>query len=313
MTNLQDRLRGIAMGAAVGDALGMPLEFHPPRSESSIVTEMIAGPLPAGSFTDDTEMALCLAESLLISSPLNIHDLTGRFTTWLRSRPSDVGIHTSKVLQAIIDGEEIHQAARTIQAENPDSAGNGCLMRAWPIAIARHQDEAMLASETRVQSELTHAHPDAVQGTLFFNFILFQILQSGSESPQAVIRLAIQHAMDQVNLDPEFTMMLNLSAMRLPVDLKNSGWVRHTLESALWAVQTTLSFEEALVKVVNLGNDADTAGAVTGAIAGALYGLQGIPLRWRQALHGEYPIHSGHLWFENDFILLADHLAAINQ
>jgi ADP-ribosyl-[dinitrogen reductase] hydrolase len=311
MIELQDRLRGIAVGAAVGDALGMPLEFHPPRPANSFVTEMIPGPLPEGTFTDDTEMALCLAESLLLTSPLDMHDLAGRFTGWYQSQPSDIGIHTARVLKSILKGSEITQAAHEIQAQDPDSAGNGSIMRAWPIAIARHKNEILLTAETRIQCELTHIHPDAVQGTLFFNFILFHILQAFSESPESIIRLAIQQAVNQVTLDPEFTLMVNLSAMRLPMDLKNTGWIRHTLESALWAVQTTRSFEEALVKVVNLGHDADTAGAVTGAIAGALYGLQGIPTRWRKSLHGEYPIHSGHLWFEQDFIHLADQLASL--
>ncbi len=78
--------------------------------------------------------------------------------------------------------------------------------------------------------------------------------------------------------------------MRFRKDLPNTGWVRHTLESALWAVLTTQSFEEALVQAVNLGNDADTTGAVAGAIAGAIYGLSGIPTRWKDVLHGEYPL-----------------------
>lgn len=312
MVDFQDRLHGIAVGAAVGDALGMPLEFHPPRPEGAYVTEMIAGPLPGGYFTDDTEMALCLAESLLTVSPLDAHDLAGRFTAWLQSRPSDVGIHTSRVLKEIIKGEDIFRAAKKVQEEDPDSAGNGSLMRAWPIAIACYKNESLLISETRLQSELTHIHPDTIQGTLFFNLLLYHILQSDYGSPQSIIREAVENAANQVLLDPDFAMKISLSPMRLPVDLKNTGWIRHTMESALWAVQTTLSFEEALVKVVNLGNDADTAGAVTGAIAGALYGLQGIPSRWRQALHGEYPIRTGKLWFENDFIQLANRLSALS-
>jgi ADP-ribosyl-[dinitrogen reductase] hydrolase len=138
-------------------------------------------------------------------------------------------------------------------------------------------------------------------------------LQDLHAAPEYAIREAIIQAADQVLLDPDFLLAVNLSAMRLPVDLKNTGWVRHSIESALWAVQTTRSFEEALVKVVNLGNDADTAGCLTGALAGALYGLHNIPQRWRQALHGEYPIRSGKLWFEADFIRLADDLAQLGE
>ena len=313
MSDLQDRLRGIVVGAAVGDALGMPLEFHPARPEHARVDEMIDGPLPAGTFTDDTEMALCLAESLLLTSPLSSRDLAARFTAWYQSRPSDVGIHTAKVLAAIASGSTPSQAAYDVQAADPDSAGNGGVMRAWPVAVARHANPGLLAAETRLQCEVTHVHADSINGALLLNFILFHILQNLSAPQELVIRQAIMQAVAQTPLDADFLLAVNLAALRLPVDLKNSGWVRHTLESALWAVQTTRSFEEALIKVVNLGNDADTAGSVTGAIAGALYGLQGIPQRWRRVLHGEYPIRSGKLWFEQDFIHLADQLAALGR
>jgi len=108
-------------------------------------------------------------------------------------------------------------------------------------------------------------------------------------------------------------LVIDLAPVRSRDNLRNTGWVRHTVESALWAVLTTRSFEEALVKAVNLGNDADTGGAITGAIAGALYGLSGIPTRWKEAIHGVYPLRSGKLWFLNDFIDLADRLAALGD
>ncbi len=93
-------------------------------------------------------------------------------------------------------------------------------------------------------------------------------------------------------------------------ELVNSGWVRHTLESAVWGLLTTGSFEEAVVQVVNLGNDADSAGVVVGALAGAAYGLDAIPARWRTVLHGEWPLKSGIRWSTSDFISLADRLLA---
>jgi ADP-ribosyl-[dinitrogen reductase] hydrolase len=311
MPDLQDRLRGIAVGAAVGDALGMPLEFHPPRPDFDFETDMIDGPLPAGSFTDDTEMALCLAESLLLTSPLDVRDLAGRFTGWYQCRPPDVGVHTAEVLRLLIKGVPVDRAAQQVQQRSPDSAGNGGLMRAWPIAIARYNQPGLLTSETSLQTEVTHPHSDCINGSLFLNFILYQILQAPQRSPSEAVRMAIQQAADQSALDPEFLLMMNLAPMRMRSELKNSGWVRHTLESTLWAVMTTQSFEEALIKVVNLGNDADTAGSVTGAIAGALYGLSGIPTRWKDALHGEYPLRSGKLWFQKDFVQLADDLATL--
>lgn len=313
MSDIQDRLRGIMVGAVVGDALGMPLEFQPPRPEYDLETEMIKGALPAGSFTDDTEMALALSESLLITSPLDVHDLAGRFVAWYQCRPPDIGIHTAAVLKLIAKGVPVEKAAKQVQDADPDNASNGGLMRTWPIAIARYKQPGLLTAETTLQTELTHCHPDCVNASLLLNFIIYQILQESQSQPAEIVRRAIQQATNQVAFDEDFLLMMNLAPMRMRNDLKNSGWVRHTMETALWAVMTTLSFEEALVRAVNLGNDADTGGAITGAIAGALYGLSGIPKRWKDAIHGEYPLRSGKLWFLNDFIELADKLAAIGD
>jgi len=313
MSDIQDRLRGIAVGAVVGDALGMPLEFQPPRSEYDLETEMVKGALPAGTFTDDTEMALALAESLLITSPLDVHDLAGRFTAWYQCQPSDIGIHTAAVLKLIAGGTAVTKAAKQLQSKSPDSASNGGLMRTWPIAIARYKQPGLLVSETALQTELTHSHPDCVNSSLFLNLLLYQILQEPQRSAAEVVRSAVEKAKGQVALDEDLELTINLAPMRMRGDLNNSGWVRDTLETALWSVMTTLSFEEALVRAVNLGNDADTGGAVTGAIAGALYGLSGIPARWKDVIHGEYPLRSGKLWFLKDFIDLADKLAVLSD
>ncbi len=313
MDFIADKLRGIAVGAAVGDALGMPLEFQPPRPLNNLATEMIRGPLPAGSFTDDTEMALALAESLLVTSPLDTRDLAARFTGWYQCSPSDIGIHTQNVLKLISNGATWQEAAQKVQTQKPDSAANGSLMRCWPVAVARWDSPALLVAESRLQSEVTHPHPDCLNACVLINLILSDLVhrQPGSP-PDAAMRQALASAVEQVDLGDDFRLMVDLAPVRARENLKNTGWVRHTVESALWAVLTTRSFEEALVQAVNLGWDADTTGSVTGAIAGALYGLEAIPARWREALHGEYPLRTGRLWFQKDFIELADKLAAIN-
>jgi ADP-ribosyl-[dinitrogen reductase] hydrolase len=314
MTDIQDKLRGIAVGAIVGDALGMPLEFHPPSPIYHLTTEMIAGPLPAGTFTDDTEMAMCLAESLQYANPLDPQDLAGRFTGWFQSHPPDVGIHTSHVLRAIINGKSWQQASFDVQRANPDSASNGSVMRCWPVAIARWDNPSLLIAESHLQSEITHQHPDCINGSILVNLILHKLIHQSMNKPSnATVRDAILEAAEQVNLSKDLRLAIDLAPVRSRNDLKNTGWVLHTIESALWAVQTTMSFEEALVQAVNLGGDADTTGTVTGAIAGALYGLENIPERWKNKVHGEYPIHSGRLWFLADFITLADRLAAISS
>jgi ADP-ribosyl-[dinitrogen reductase] hydrolase len=122
---------------------------------------------------------------------------------------------------------------------------------------------------------------------------------------------AMARATAQVELGNALRDVLKAAVRRDRTELENSGWVRHTLESAVWSLRNTDSFEEAVVQVVNLGNDADTAGAVIGALAGAAYGLASIPTRWRSALRGEWPLGSGQQWNAERLIALADRLVAV--
>lgn len=148
-----DRLRGCAVGAAVGDALGMPLEFESPSPPDRLVIEMRPGRLPTGSFTDDTEMALALADSLLAYFPLDGSDLAQRFVAWYQAGPLDVGAHTSQVLSRIAQGEAWQPASEKIFRESPENAGNGSLMRTWPVALAYSSSTpSLLAAASRLQA-----------------------------------------------------------------------------------------------------------------------------------------------------------------
>ncbi len=312
MDALRDRLTGIAIGAAVGDALGMPLEFLPPRHIHDIETEMIDGPLPAGTFTDDTEMALALAQSLLAHFPLEGADLVQRFIEWYRASPPDIGIHTSHVLGLIATGTSWQKAAEIVQKGHPESASNGSLMRCWPVSVACWNDPDQLLRTARLQSTITHPHPDCVNACLFFNTLLRLLVNQPDDLyTDAVLREAIAYAADLVELGDELRLLVELAPVRTREALPNTGWVRHTLESALWAVLTTRSFEEAVVQAVNLGNDADTTGSVAGALAGALYGAAAIPRRWVEVLRGEYPIRSGRMWNAEDMASLALNLSGL--
>ena len=143
---IQRRARGCAVGAAVADALGMPLEFGPRRPADQLVREMRAGRIPPGTFTDDTEMALALAESLLAHRPLDPADLAQRFVGWYQAGPDDVGNHTRAVLSRIAAGQAWDQAVQAVQRQRPDSAGNGSVMRCWPMALAHWNDlDSLLA------------------------------------------------------------------------------------------------------------------------------------------------------------------------
>lgn len=299
-----DRLHGCAVGAAIGDALGMPLEFGPRQPAGRLIRHMTPGRLPAGSFTDDTEMALALAQSLLARRPLDPVDLAARFVSWLRAGPPDVGIHTRDVLARVAAGQSWDQAVDAVQRQKPDSAGNGSVMRCWPVALAHWDDLDRLLAGSRLQSQVTHPHPDCQSGSALVNAAIYHLLRG--VPPAEAVSLALDAASAPVTLRA----VVEAAPSRQRQELANSGWVRHTLESAVWGLLTTASFEEAVVQVVNLGGDADTAGAVAGALAGAAYGLQAIPTPWRAAVQGEWPLCSGQRWREADLVDLAGRLAA---
>jgi len=315
MRTTQDRAQGCAVGAAIGDALGMPLEFGPRRPAGRMVREMTEGRLPPGTFTDDTEMALALAEGLLAQRSLAPADdpaglagtIAQRFVAWYQAGPSDVGNHTRSVLARIAAGETWERAVNAVQRGRPDSAGNGSVMRCWPVALARWNDLDRLLAGSRRQSQVTHPHPECVAGSAFVNVTIYYLLRGASPEE------AVTKALETVEMPEPLRATIEAAPGRRREELENSGWVRHTLESAVWGLLTTGSFEEAAVQVVNLGHDADTAGTVVGALAGAAYGLEAIPSRWREAVRGEWPLGSQHIWRADDLARLADQLQACSN
>ena len=305
--SLRERVRGCAVGAAVGDALGMPLEFGPRQPADRRVCEMQPGRLQAGSFTDDTEMALAVAESLMDNRPLAADDLAQRFADWLEYGPDDVGSHTRAVLTRISRGEPWRLAVLAVQQSNPHSAGNGSVMRCFPVALAHWGNLGRLLVDSRLQSEITHPHIECVSGSAFVNAVIYFLLRC--IPPEN----AVARALDIAGVSGELRGAIAAAPRQRRDELRNTGWVRHTLESAVWGLLTTHDFEEAVVQVVNLGGDADTAGAVVGAMAGAAYGLPSIPCRWRNALRGEWPLRSGHIWRSSHLAALADRLAGASR
>jgi len=297
-----DRLRGCALGAAIGDALGMPLEFHLPSPPEHMVSEMLAGRLPAGTVTDDTEMALALAESLLAHSPLDGGNLVEHFVAWYHAQPADVGVQTSTALSMHARGENWQEVVRQIEQHMPASAGNGSLMRCWPVALMWWQNHRQLIVDSTLQSRITHPHAECVAATVFVNTMIAELV-SGAD-----LSHAYHTALIQVEMPADLRQVVLDAPGKERNQLPNTAYVRHTLEGAIWGVMTTDSFDKALIQVVNLGQDADTTGAVAGALAGAAYGLKAIPESWRSLLRGEWPLNSGIQWGEREFISLADQL-----
>ena len=276
-----DRARGAMLGLAVGDALGTTLEFST-RDQHPHHTEMTGGGpfrLKPGQWTDDTSMALALAESLIAHPGLDARDLMDRFVAWWRTGEYsctgtcfDIGIATREALSRYASSGNPFSGST-----DPRSAGNGSLMRLAPAVLRALDDPAAARRLAAEQSRTTHAAPQTVEACTFFAGLLLAAIQGVPR-----VELLSPRAW---NGDAAITAIAGGDWRGRPRStIRSSGYVVHTLEAALWAVDRTESFEEALVLAVNLGDDADSVGAVTGQLAGALHGMGGIPARWLEPL-----------------------------
>lgn len=276
-----DRAVGALVGLAVGDALGTALEFSD-RDSRPPLTDMVGGGpfnLAPGQWTDDTSMALCLGESLLANGRLEQRDLMERFVRWWRHGENsvtgncfDIGKTTSGALSRFEGtGDPVAGSA------DPRAAGNGSLMRLAPVALFFHRGARDAEEAARLQSVTTHAAPAAVDACALFARMLVEAI--GGRRREEVLRPRRRDG------DPAVAALAAGSWKdKERGDIVSSGYVVDTLEAALWAVERSRCFEEAVLLAVNLGHDADTVGAVTGQLAGALWGVQGIPERWRDRL-----------------------------
>lgn len=296
-----DRARGALLGLAVGDALGSTLEFTR-RDSRPRHTEMIGGGpfgLAPGQWTDDTSMALALAESLVAHPTLDPRDLMDRFVRWWHE-----GAYSCTGACFDIGGTTRAALARYARTGDPfagstapDTGGNGSLMQLAPAALAALDDPWAADRIARDQGRTTHGAPEAVEACAY----LVQVLRAAIRGETDVLRPRAWIGADCDGLFPRLwrsdehdhlTPYPQAQAAKVeaiaqgawrkkPRDrIRSTGYAIDTLEAALWAAGTTDTFEDALVLAVNLGGDADTVGAVSGQLAGALYGASAIPERW---------------------------------
>ena len=283
------RCRGALLGLAVGDALGAPVEFLS-RDSFEPVTEMMGGgkfKLPPGAWTDDTALALCLAESLLITPQLDRADLLTRFLRWVElgensatGRAVGIGQNT---LWSLLRFQETGALEAAKVSRRSD--GNGALMRLAPLPCVWWRDPQEAVRLARLQSLSTHASQPSADACAYTSALLSALIE-GREWAEARQRASQQGASQQGEpfCEPMRELLSCELALKPREQISSGGYVLHTLEAALWAVETTHSFEEALIKAVNLGDDSDTVGAVTGQLAGARYGVEAIPERWLEPL-----------------------------
>ena len=306
---LQSRYRGCLLGLAVGDALGGPVEFMTPQQiiakRGKPVRDMIGGgwlKLRPGETTDDTAMARALAESLVAKDGFDAADVAARYVQWMRTNPPDIGNITRFALRGFLAGLNVPNAALGAHRQtNGKSAGNGTIMRCAPITLRYANDERRLIDASRDEALITHFDPQAWTGSVAVNLLIARFLH-GMPLAAAIKDVAyrIRRLPKAAAEIPDVLEKANGNIMGglLPT----SGYVVDTLRIAIWALLGAPTFEEAVVAAVNLGGDADTQGVVTGALAGALYGVETIPQRWLDALVGC-----------DDFEALADNLLAAAQ
>lgn len=287
---IEDRAYGAMLGLAVGDALGVPLEFSE-RDSLPFVSDMIGGGpfgLEPGEWTDDTSMALCLADALIANQTLDEIDLLNRFVRWwkhgensVNGRCFDIGITTREALDRFIElGTPAGRGPH-----NKMHAGNGSLMRLAPVAIFAASDVAEAVRLAHRQSMTTHANAVAAKACEFFATLLVEAMRGVDKDTALRSRFWFS--------DPDINGIAAGNWVGKTRDeISSSGYVIATLEAALWCVYRTSSFEEALILAVNLAHDSDTVAAVTGQLAGAIYGRSGIPQRWLDKLVGQEQIEN---------------------
>ncbi len=275
-----DRAIGCLLGLAVGDAIGTTLEFSF-RDTYAPLTDMVGGgpfDLAPGQWTDDTSMALCLADSLIACNRLHQDDLMRRFLRWflhgensVTGRCFDIGTTTLTALQKFQKtGDPV--AGST----DPKAAGNGSIMRLAPVALRWREDRNTAITGAREQSVTTHGAASAVEGCALLAEILVDAIAVGN---RAVLREP------RSTPDPAIAAIAGGSwHSKVRDEIRSTGYVVHTLEAALWSVDRSNSFEQAVLLAANLGDDADTVAAVAGQIAGAIWGRSGIPARWLERL-----------------------------
>jgi ADP-ribosyl-[dinitrogen reductase] hydrolase len=236
---------------------------------------------PAGTITDDTEQALCIARSLVEHQAFDPADVAERFVAWYDSGPFDIGGMTRRSLTRLKRGDAWDEAGQHVWENSPEgqNAGNGSVMRCPPLAIPYATEWDRLAEVSRQSSQITHADPRCTEGCAVLNLTVAGLLDD-ADAP-------LQDALDYVGADAPGELVTALEPLArgdAPGTLETSGYVVHSLQTALHDGLLADSVEEAIVTAVNRGGDTDTIGAIAGAVAGARFGASQLPDRWLGAI-----------------------------
>ena len=279
---LEDKIKGALIGLACGDAVGTTLEFKIRGSFEPIHDMVGGGPftLEAGQWTDDTSMALCLGHSLACNKRFDPIDQMNRYCDWYQygymssnGDCFDIGITVSTALRKFLETRNPFSGS-----VDEFSSGNGSLMRLAPIPIFYYNDYEKCIKYSGESSRTTHGSAECIDSSKLFSSLIFNAFHADSKSN-------IFERNDYKPCCENVIPIANLNFLSLTYDqITGSGYVIESLNSALWCFMNGSSFEECILLAANLGNDADTTAAICGQIAGAYYGMSGIPKHWREKI-----------------------------
>lgn len=292
----KEQVKSGLLGLAVADALGVPVEFSSRRQlkEHPVKTMMGYGTWnqPPGTWSDDSSMAFCLAESLCMG--YDLEDLGQRFVDWVgrgywtpHGVVFDIGNATASAIARLKQGVKPSEAGGKTESDN----GNGSLMRILPLAftLMNVSDDQRKWEMIHEVSAVTHAHPRSLIGCAIYIEMALQLLRgetprSAYEKMKGVISQAYAKS-PYANELSNYSRVLEGDIAALPeAEIQSSGYVVHTLEAALWCLLKNHSYEETVLQAVNLGEDTDTVGAVAGGLAGIYHGFRSIPEKWLEVI-----------------------------
>lgn len=291
-----DLIKSALFGLAVGDALGVPVEF---KSRSSLKRNPVTGmrefgthKQPAGTWSDDSSLAFCLAE--VLTEGFDLNKIAQNFIRWESEgywAPHgivfDIGIATSNAISRLKQGVKPEKAGGKHEMDN----GNGSLMRILPLLFYIKDKPLNERFElTRLVSSITHAHIHSVIACFYYlEFARLLIQNRDKFEVFRKLQNLFQPNLESQGIDPDglfpFERLLSGDISTVDIDeIDSGGYVLHTLEASIWCLLNSESYSESVLKAVNLGEDTDTTGAVTGGLAGLLYGFEQIPKEWIDVL-----------------------------
>ena len=289
--SINNALRGMMMGLAVGDALGASVEFMEKDSFPPVTGYRDGGPhnLKAGYWTDDTSMALCTAVSLIQKNETDLAHQMQQYLRWYEKGYMsstgtcfDIGNQTRRAIMLFKVGTPFSEACLQLQ-QTSSNAGNGALMRLAPIVIKFHDNTRAALEAAGLNAQLTHPDIRCVHANKVFTLLMLKAMQV-KKKEQLIDLAEIKKRIKLLNREVSDVLTFDyLHADRKMIP--NSGYVINSMKAALWAFFNSSDFKEGALLAVNLGGDSDTIGAIYGQLAGAFYGYDRIPREWIEQLH----------------------------